>query len=138
MRKPSVLTSVGIVVATVSLVAVGVFAVRTWRAAQAKQTVTHMLSLYQILASAQPSSVDPESVAQVLNDTGFPGRSVQDAWGHPFLIEIVPPPDDSSLYGYQIRALGRDGIEGPCCRGNVGNDWDADAVLRNGTWLQYW
>lgn len=103
--------------------------------AQAKVTVTNMARLHSFLEVFQPAVVDRQSLLELAVQKGTRVYLV-DGWGEELRVSIVGEQEGKRLY--EVRSFGRDRTEGPCCRGLVGDEWDEDAVIRGGKWLQIW
>lgn len=98
---------------------------------KAKSTVSWMHSLHAVCQAGTASTLQ-----EVLRDCGHQGVSCvpEDAWGHPFVVEVVIEGPERLC---RVVSTGRDGVRGSCCKKSVGWRWDEDAVLE-AEWLQSW
>ncbi|MCG6964850.1 MAG: hypothetical protein LJE95_16490 [Acidobacteria bacterium] len=96
-----------------------------------------MMELYHFLEYKQPRVLGDENLQRLLVGTKLYPSHLKDAWGNRFQIKVEP--DASGQPHYTIRSYGADHRRGDCCSGFVYHrDWDADAVLKDGRWLQVW
>lgn len=111
--------------------------VQSWRAeARAKTTVTRMRMFMSVLHSEKPDGIEIASLRPLL--AKYNRQEVElDGWHNPLVIELQVSPGDGSKH-YRLISLGRDGKRGGCCTRSVRGDWNADAVLFDGHWLQAW
>ena len=120
----------------VLVLAVGVhFAVWLNQKGHAKTTVTRMARLETFLVAFQPADTSIASLSELARREHY-GVDFRDDWGHDLAISAASGPN--GRYIYTIRSFGRDGQPGPCCNGVLRGQWDQDAVLSDGKWLQVW
>ena len=101
----------------------------------AETTVTRMARLETFLVAFQPADTTVTSLAELAKREHY-GLDFRDGWGHEFAVSAASGPN--GRYIYTVRSFGRDGQPGPCCSGFLRGQWDQDAVLSNGRWLQAW
>lgn len=100
---------------------------------KAKSTASKMLELAGVLATEQPLQVSSEDIRPLLPKYNRQG-SLRDDWGNDLVVERI---GDGQQTLYRIRSLGRDGVQGACCKLWIAS-WDGDAVLEGDRWLQVW
>ena len=130
-----VATSLVVAMGLAAWFAVGVF-LTVKEKSKAKTTAFNMGRVDSVLRAYWPSDMSRPALAELMRKYDDP-RFLVDAWGNEILVEMSQR-SAGEAPSYTVRSLGRDGLRGPCCTGFVGHDWDADAMLRDGEWLQVW
>ncbi len=102
---------------------------------RAKVTATHMRQMATILRYEKPDSVEPEVLDRLMKKYDKDGY-VLDGWRRRIDVKLIATEENVTLY--QLTSNGRDGKRGSCCVKFTNDDWDADAVLLDGDWLQIW
>jgi hypothetical protein len=127
--------AIGLIAFTVLAVLAGHWTANSINAVRAYKTITFMGQIANILKIEKPTRVDHPDLLTLLTKYNR-GNYIRDGWGHDFEIQVQF--DAVGLFHYSIRSFGRDGKQGPCCSGSIGNDWDGDAMLTDDRWLQIW
>ncbi len=132
-RRAALLLCVGVTAAV--LAAAVQFVVWLTQKGHAKTTLFRMARLEAFLVTFQPADTTIASLLEVARREQYE-VDFCDGWGNDFIVSVAPEPE--GRYAYTVRSLGRDGQQGACCTGVIRGQWDDDAVLSNGKWLQVW
>lgn len=102
---------------------------------KAYATMSYMGQIGNMLQIERPTQVSQEYIRGMLEKYDRISY-FHDDWGNPFEFHVEH--DRMGRFHYSIRSFGRDGKPGACCSNDPSEDWDRDAVLADGQWLQRW
>src|SRR6202000_48911 len=98
-------------------------------------TMTYMGQIGNMLQIERPARVSQAYILGMLKKYDRVSY-FHDDWGRPFEFRVEL--DRTGGFHYSIRSFGKDGKPGACCSSDASEDWDRDAVLADGNWLQRW
>ena len=102
---------------------------------RAKRSRVQVRTLANILELEKPPSISPEIVRELLGQYDRAGYEI-DAWGNPLEVSVLP--SETGEPKYRVISLGRDGQADTSFKRFVAGEWDRDAVMEAGEWIQVW